>query len=157
MMDDEDRNQAGDPAREDGGYGGSSDEGTEAEDRRPTPVRLAMEGGEEPGGDRDPIQRVVRDPSSGQSWVVSVTGRSASGVLPLRTIPLMELAFALAESPDSPLRTAIRHGEELAGISDEELLSSLARSEPFKEPVLEKPDRRPRSRKTRNRRKPPAS
>ena len=53
--------------------------------RRPTPVRMAMgdEEGEEDDGRED--LRVIHDEESGLDWIVTVSGRSASGILPLRT------------------------------------------------------------------------
>jgi len=107
------------------------------EGRRPTPVRMVMEGGAEEAESRQEEKRVVHDEGSGLDWVVTVSGRSASGILPLRTVLLMELNFAKAEEPDRPLRRALCHGGDLADISDDQLLSSFRSSEPFREPIRE--------------------
>lgn len=110
------------------------------EDRRPTPVRMAMEGseGEEEKG---PELRTFLEPDDGREWVVQVSGRSSSGILPLRVIPLMELAFSRPEEPGSPLRQAICQGEGLDDLQDEDLVKLLRESRPFRQPDLE-----PRSR-----------
>jgi len=106
------------------------------EPRRPTPVRMAMEG-EEEERERPEKVRVIRDEASGSDWIVTVSGRSASGILPLRTVPLMELAFSIAEDPGCFLRRAVFYGGTLAELPDAELLSALESSEPFGEPMRE--------------------
>jgi hypothetical protein len=96
--------------------------------RRPTPVRTVMEGlgEEEEPQDR---RRTVHDRESGSDWIVTVSGRSASGILPLRTVPLLELSFALAAEPGRPLRRALCCGRDLLDLPDDELLSSFRNSE----------------------------
>ena len=105
--------------------------------RRPTPVRAVMEGGDEDERDDPGKARVIHDEKTGFDWIVTVSGWSASGVLPLRSVPLLELVFAKTEQPEHPLRRALTHGEALEGIPDHELLSTLSSSEPFREPLQE--------------------
>ena len=105
--------------------------------RRPTPVRMVMEGGAEEAKGRPDEKRVIHDEGSGLDWVVTVSGRSVSGILPIRTVLLMELNFAKAEEPDRPLRRALCHGGDLAEVPDDQLLSSFKSSEPFREPMRE--------------------
>ena len=107
------------------------------EGRRPTPVRMVMEGGGEEDEDRQEKPRVFHDGETDLDWIVTVSGRSASGILPLRTVPLMELSFAKADEPGRPLRRALCCGENLADIPDHELLCSFNSSVPFREPVRE--------------------
>jgi len=108
----------------------------EDEPKRPTPVRMAMEGEEEEKEGPEKV-RIIHDETSGLDWMVTVSGRSASGILPLRTVPLMELTFSEAENPDRFLRRAVCYGGALADIPDDELLSSFKSSEPFREPMRE--------------------
>ncbi len=108
------------------------------EDRRPTPVRMAMEGQENPEEDSQKKNRVIFDEDSGSDWVVSVGGRSTSGILPLRTVPLMELLFSHPEATDQPLRRSLRYGEDLADLTDDDLLATLRESEPFLAPTNKK-------------------
>ena len=106
----------------------------EEEGRRPTPVRMAMEGVE---GDASPPpeeDRAVVEPTSGTEWVVTLSGRSGSGILPLRSIPLMELTFSKGQEPERPLRRVLTRGEDLVGLTDEDLLDLLAVSEPYRPP-----------------------
>jgi hypothetical protein len=127
-------------------------EPSEAENgRRPTPVRAVMEGlGEEEG--LEERRRTFRDQESDTEWIVTVSGRSASGVLPLRTVPLLELSFALAEEPGRPLRRALCCGRDLLDLPDHELLSSFGSSEPFKNPLTESDGTGRPIRKSKNRR-----
>ena len=122
------------------------------ENRRPTPVRVVMEGGDEENSERIDQSRVIQEEEGGPEWVVTVSGRSVGGVLPLRTVPLMELNFAHAGSPDRPLRRALRHGITLAGITDQELLDSLRESEPFREPKQNQEDSKRKGQRGKNRR-----
>jgi hypothetical protein len=107
------------------------------EGRQPIPVRTVMEGGNDEEKDRQAETRVVHDEEGGSDWVVTVSGRSSSGVLPLRTVPLMELNFAKAGEPEPPLRRALCCGGDLVDIPDHELLSLFRNSEPFSEPLQE--------------------
>lgn len=104
------------------------------EDRRPTPVRMVMEGMEQEGGEGEARERELSDPDTGREWVVTVVGRAVSGVLPLRIIPLMELNFFLAEEPGTPLRRAVCRGDDLSHLTDSELLALLRRAEPYRDP-----------------------
>jgi len=125
---------------------GETDPSSE-EDRRPTPVRMAMEGGDDEDDGRSDASRTVRDDESGADWVVTVSGRSASGILPLRTIPLMELTFAEAEDPGQPIRQVLHSANELAALSDDELLSLLKRSDPYRTPMKARGEKDGRGRK----------
>jgi len=121
------------------------------EDRRPTPVRMAMEGSESEE-EKKPELRTFVEQDDGIEWVVQVSGRSSSGILPLRVIPLMELVFSRSEEPSSPLRKAICQGEELDLLQDEDLVKLLRESRPYQQPDLE-----PRGRGRRGHKgKPPA-
>ena len=125
----------GDPVRT-GPQGHGPPVSAESEEgRRPTPVRAAMEIGEEEERDRRGETRMVRDEESGAAWMVKVSGRSASGVLPLRTVPLMELSFAKVDEPGLPHRRALCFGADLLDIPDHELLSCLKSSEVDRERV----------------------
>jgi len=133
------------------GPGTRGDDGDE--DRRPTPVRLVMEAGgkeKEPGEEVEP--RRVRDPKTNKEWVVSVTGRSGSGILPLRSVPIMEVAFSDPDDPKRPIRRAMAIEGDLETISDQVLLESLGRSRPFTEPLQERGDGERRGRGGRGRR-----
>lgn len=119
-------------------------EGTE--DRRPTPVRMAMEVDEPQGEGKGSESRNFLDPRNGTEWIARVSGRSTSGVLPLRIIPLMEVSFFQAPEPDVPLRRALSQGESLEELDEEGLLQLFRVSGPFSPPSShpEPPDRRQR-------------
>jgi hypothetical protein len=101
------------------------------EDRKPMSVRAAMEGSEPDEEDRGSLRREFCDPKTGQDWVVRISGRSISGVLPLRVIPLMELNFSRSEAPDVPLRRAIYQGESMDELDDSALLSLFRSAGPL--------------------------
>lgn len=106
------------------------------EGRRPTPVRKVMEAeGEEEKGPAPQAHRIIEDSASDGEWVVRVEGRSGGGVLPLRTIPLMELTFSRLEEPDKPLRMATSRGTHLEGFQDQELLVLLRSARPYRSPM----------------------
>lgn len=119
--------------------------------RRPTPVRMVMESAKDESEPHGTTTRTFWDGGSGREWVVTVVGRSASGVLPLRSVSLMELCFAWSEAPDRPLRSVIHTGAHLDGLSDEEILGCFQRSEPYREASAgpAKTDRKGRKRKGR--------
>ena len=122
------------------------------EDRRPVPVRAAMESSEPEAQDEAPQLRRFLDSDSHQEWVARVSGRSNSGVLPLRVIPLMEVTFSKAEAPDVPLSRAISQGETLEELDDNSLVALLRSSGPIesKTPSKDRPrgnDGRGRSQK----------
>jgi hypothetical protein len=125
---------------------------TGEEGRRPTPVRLAMEGTEEDEEERRRRLRTIQDEETGEVWIVTLAGRSASGILPLRTVPLMELNFARIDEPDLPLRRAIYQGDDLTRIQDRELLESLKASAVFREPERERDENEHQGLKRKNRR-----
>ncbi|MFO8175795.1 MAG: hypothetical protein R6T96_16040 [Longimicrobiales bacterium] len=101
------------------------------EDRRPTPVRMAMEGSEDETEEQDSEVRRVEDPAAGEEWVVRISGRAGSGILPLRVIPLMEVVFSKAHEPEVPLWRAICQGESLEDLQDPALLQLLREARPF--------------------------
>jgi hypothetical protein len=127
---------------------------TEDDGRRPTPVRMAMEGGEETEEEDQRRPRVIEDPESGTTWVVTVGGRSASGILPLRTVPIMELSFAKEEAPDEALKTVLCYGKQLSDVPDQDLLTCLGKSGPFREPMRPQEDRDRRGRRGKGTRPP---
>ncbi len=102
-----------------------------SDDRRPTPVRMAMEGPEAEQEETQSEDRVVPDPEGGEDWVVRVSGQSSSGILPLRVISLLEIAFSRAGEPEKPLRRALCQGESLDELKDEDLLRLLDLSRPY--------------------------
>jgi hypothetical protein len=107
------------------------------ETRRPTPVRAVMEGGSDSVSAPDDLTRTFHDDETGTDWSVNLTGWSASGILPLRTVPLVELTFSRAEGPEEPSRRVLWRGESLAGMSETELLEAFRSSEPFRPPMRE--------------------
>jgi hypothetical protein len=109
-----------------------------SEDRRPTPVRMAMEGTENEPEEEAPDFRTFTDPQDDREWVVRILGRSGSGILPLRVIPLMELAFARPEEPEKPVRSVLCQGEALADLKDGDLIRLLGRSKVFEAPDLDR-------------------
>lgn len=126
--------------------------GEDEDNRRPTPVRVAMEGAEEEEAHPAEDRRVITDPGTGDDWVVTVEGRSASGILPLRSVPLLELHFARMDSPDSPGQRILCQGTGLESFMDEELLTAFRASEPIPPPSEEEPpasDSRPKRAKGR--------
>jgi hypothetical protein len=111
-----------------------------------------MESSEPETGDHVPHVRQFLEAESGQEWVAKVAGRSTSGVLPLRVIPLMEVTFSKVEAPEVALSRAISPGESLEELDDASLVSLLKSSGPMKSkgpsrPGTSKDDRRGRSRK----------
>jgi hypothetical protein len=130
----------------------NGDEREEA--RRPTPVRMVMEGGSEAEATKDDRARVFHDEDTGSDWRAILTGWSASGILPLRTVPLVELTFSKAETPEEPLRRALCRGEGLGEMSDSQLLEALRNSEPFRPPMREAESTGEKGGKARNRRGP---
>ena len=135
-----------------GGATGGDPNGGQEEDRRPTPVRMVMEGGEEDDTPGTEDIRTFQDVETGDDWVAKVAGRSTSGILPLRTVPLLEITFARAQEPSRPLRQALGYGTDLGRISDQELLSLFTRSDPFKEPIQEPQNQEWKGRRGKNRR-----
>jgi len=144
------RHEIDDPGEGPAGVlGDAQDEG-----RRPTPVRMGMESGEEDDDAGTENARTFQDGKTGEEWIARVTGQSSSGILPLRTVPLLEITFARAQEPDRPLRQALGYGTNLGRISDQELLSLLQRSDPFKEPIQEIESQDRKGRKVKNQRGP---
>ncbi|MFC1659963.1 hypothetical protein ACFL3S_00675 [Gemmatimonadota bacterium] len=98
--------------------------------RTPTPVRVVMEPGDAEGIGVVQEERIIRVPPGGREWAVRVSGSSAGGVPPLRTIPLLELAFSNPDDPDQPVRRAVCHGESLTDLMDEDLIALLMAAGP---------------------------
>ena len=113
-----------------------------------------MEGGSDAEPVADETTRVLHDAESGLDWTVTLTGWSASGVLPLRTVPLVELTFSRVETPDEPVRKVLQRGEGLAEFSEEDLLAALRNSGPFRPPMREAEAPEQRGRGGRGRRGP---
>ncbi len=122
---------------EEGGKSMGESEPGGTEDRRPTPVRQVMETGEPEEESVRAGIRELTDPGTGEQWVARVSGRSTSGVLPLRIIPLMEVGFARADRPDLPLRRALTQGDSLEELDDQELLELFSSAGPFNSPSTE--------------------
>jgi hypothetical protein len=114
---------------------------------------MAMDAGEEDQPDPADAVRVIRD-AKGVDWTVTVSGRSAGGVLPLRTVPLMELTFARADDPHRPLRQALAYGIDLPDLPDEKLLSLLSGADPYEEPMKAQGEKDRRKKKGKSRRSP---
>ncbi len=91
-----------------------------------------MEGSTDAKAEPEENRRVFRDPANDRDWVLTVTGRSTSGVLPLRSIRLMDVTFALAESPAVPLRRALCREALLEGLTEDEVLKLFRRSRPHR-------------------------
>jgi hypothetical protein len=107
---------------------GEVDPGSEDGGRRPTPVRLAMDS---QGGGSDgesSTSKTIRDPKDDREWLVAETGRAGSGILPLRSVPLLEVVFSRPEDPETPLRRALTNGERLEDLGEEGLLDLFRRS-----------------------------
>jgi hypothetical protein len=132
---------------------GSAFNPEEEGDRRPTPVRVAMEGSEAEEDQVGIHRRVFEDPETGQEWVVSVGGRSASGILPRRTVPILEIHFAPSEDPDSPSRRALCHGTTLEALQSWEVVGAFGVSEPIPPPSDDPAPRgKPRAKRGKGRR-----
>jgi len=118
--------------------------------RRPTPVRQGLEtGAEEEGRTVEEELRTVLDPVSGQEWIASVAGRSGSGILPIRSVPVMEVVFSHPENPGNPLRRAVEYGRDLDQITDQELLAVLGRAVPYGDPLKAPPSEGGKGRRSR--------
>lgn len=105
------------------------------QDRRPTPVRAVMEGTEpEESEEHNPDFRTVIEPETGKEWIARVSGQSGSGILPLRVISLLEIAFSRPDEPEKPLRRAICQGRSLGDLREEDLLKLLGESRPVESP-----------------------
>ena len=117
--------------------------------QRPTPVRIVMESAEAELGEGGSPLRSFQDPVSGQEWIARISGRSISGVVPLRVIPLMEVGFARAEEPATVVLRAVRPGESLDDLDDEGLLRLFHSAGPFSRPAPEAPA--PEARRGKNR------
>ena len=124
----------------------------EEEDRRPTPVRMAMDAGEGEEAKEGEEVRMILDPEDGREWVVQIVGRSTAGILPLRTVPLMDVTFSLPQNPQAPLRRATCQGEELESLTDSDLLSFFRASKPHRPPLETPPGSEGRGKKGRTRR-----
>ena len=98
---------------------------------RPTPARVVMGGAVDDGGGVGAQRRAFRDPADGLEWVLAVVGRSTSGVLPLRSIRLMEVSFATANNPELPLRMVLCQEGDLGDLSDDEVLGLFRMSRAY--------------------------
>lgn len=105
------------------------------QNRRPTPVRKAMEGSESEGGGGGSEAREFRDSTTGQEWIARISGRSMSGVAPLRLIPLIEVEFSKADQPAQPVRRGLRQGDSLNDLDENGLLRLLRESSPYTPPL----------------------
>jgi hypothetical protein len=105
-----------------------------------------MEGVDADASGGDPPHRTFPDPEEGEDWVVTIGGRSASGILPLRTVALLDLVFARVGEPQKPLRRALCPGGDLDELSEEALLAAFRDSEPFRPSLQEKKEEKPNRR-----------
>jgi hypothetical protein len=121
--------------------------------RRPTPVRMAMEPDESAGEQRGGEVRAFQDPGTGEEWIARVSGRSMSGVVPLRVIPLMEVDFFRADEAATPSRRGLRQGESLDDLDEDGLLRFFHASGPYLPPSEERPAPEARGGRQRSRRK----
>ena len=119
--------------------------------RRPTPVRMAMDTGEPQEREDGSDNRTFTHPSSGEEWIARVSGRSMSGVVPLRVIPLMEVGFSRAEDPGVAVRRAVWQGDSLDDLDDAGLLRLFDSSGPFSRPVQDSSVPAPEQRGGKNR------
>lgn len=124
----------------------------ENQNRRPTPVRMVMDSGEEEEGDAGKESKILDDPSTGDRWIARVSGRSTGGVLPLRTIPLMEVSFHKDEESGIPLRHAVWQGASLDELDEGGLLRLFQASKPYSPPKADDPVPDRKKRKGRSRR-----
>ena len=122
------------------------DQETEDEVRRPTPVRMVMEGAEAETSDVPMDRRTIPDPDGGEEWVVTVGGWSVSGILPLRTVSLLELYFARVGEPQVPVRRTLCPGENLEDFSDGQIEQAFHASEPYSPSLREEREGNGRSR-----------
>jgi hypothetical protein len=129
----------------------AEDQGTS--DRRPTPVRAAMDSAESVGQTSGAPDRTFLDPGDGQEWVARVVGRSRSGVIPLRIISLMEVGFSRVEEPNLQVRRNLCQGDSLDAMSEEELIGLLRDADPVSESDAQAPARESRGRRRRSRRR----
>jgi hypothetical protein len=125
----------------------AEEEDQEDTDRRPTPVRLVMEAGDPSSKGPMAENRTFLDPEDGQEWVARVSGRSTSGVLPLRTISIMEVTFYRVKEPDVPARRVLCQGDSMGNMEDGELLQLLRNSRPHAPPTSGSPTRERRRRR----------
>jgi hypothetical protein len=95
------------------------------------------------------ISRSFSDPSSGTEWTAEVTGWSRSGVLPLRTVPILEIVFRTGEPDTAPQKRIVHQGESLKGFTEAELVRLLSKAEAYTEPLTEPKPKRTPSRKGR--------
>jgi len=134
--------------------GMTEDEDQRTQDRRPTPVRMAMDAGEARAEETGAPDRSVLDPETGQEWVARISGRSRSGVVPLRIISLMEITFSSVEDPDRPPRRGVCQGEALEELGDAELVRLFRESRPVGDLNRDPPNQERKGRRGRHRRNP---
>ena len=92
--------------------------------------------------------------STGKEWIARITGRSTSGVVPVRTISLMEVSFYRADAPETPVRHTLCRSKTLEDIGDEGILQLFRASLPYPPPTPSPPSREKKGRRNRSRREP---
>lgn len=115
---------------ESAGDEGPGSEPEEEDDRRPTPVRVAMD--TPPPGDSRPTEALPsrRFQLGDEEWIVRITGRTVTGTRPDPGAHLMELTFYRAPEPDEPVRELLTVERDLDLFYDEDLGELLERSRP---------------------------
>jgi hypothetical protein len=99
-------------------------------------------------------RRILSRLESGEEWVVTVGGLSASGILPLRSVPIIEIHFTRLGAQDVPVRRVLCRGGSLEEFQDEDLAAAFQISEPIPQPAEEPPpESRPKRGKGRRGRK----
>lgn len=120
------------PDRKEGGQGddGEPEGARDDDERRPTPVRVAMDA--PPPGDSRPTEALParRFEAGEEEWIVRITGRTITGTRPDPGAPLMELTFYRAPESDEPVRELLTVERDLDAFYEEDLEELLARARP---------------------------
>lgn len=124
----------------------------EGQDRRPTPVRVVMDGAPEKEGISGNESRILVDPATGQEWIARITGRSSSGVVPTRSIALMEVAFFSPGDPDTPVRHTLCQSEAMGELGEDGILQVFRASLPYRPPPSPPSSKETKGRRNRSRR-----
>jgi len=113
-----------------------------------------MDAGTDQEGGSGNESRILVDPATGQEWIARVTGRSSSGVVPVRTISLMEVSFFRAKDPETPVRHKLCRSEAMEDLGEEGILQLFRTSLPCPAPSSPPPSRERKGRRNRTRREP---
>jgi len=127
-------------------------ENDENQNRRPVPVRLVMDATNGQETEAESSVQTLQDPVSGEEWFARVSGRSTGGVLPLRSIPLMDVIFFKEGEETSPQRQVLWQGQSLDDLGEGDLLLLFQASKPLATPKSDDPPQDKARRKNRPRR-----